>query len=148
MKSLYKIILSILVFLLSIAGIVFWFSWQGDSAKIIKAATSFQAPSSWEMTEDIVYPPQNFCLTQICPSVTRTWKVDSVIAKKDDLQNFFEKSSFKIDFADDCFEELQTGSRSQSCSGIAIKNGYKYNISYFNSSSDEPSITIFVTENN
>lgn len=133
MKKIGKILAIIVVaFAVCAVFINSWLSWEGDSSEIVNAADSFQPPSSWRQTENIVYPPRNFCLTQICPSVIRSWRTDKIFVSKDEIISLLKKSNLQDVNLNDCFMKSDETGGLQYCRGLAHRNNKVYEVTYTN----------------
>lgn len=125
-----------------------WLGWSGDPAPITSAANKFVPQAEWELTEEIILPPRNFCLTQICPSVTRKWEVKEPIDTIDEFKKITATENVLVKPGDDCFMQFENGEKSKACRGLAIISDYQYEFLYYGALTEKPTIRLQVTESN
>ncbi len=133
----------IIALFIGFSGAIYWlFFYTGSTKEIVAVADQLQVDPSWELDMEAIEPARAICINDECPSVSRNWKVNSLLTRED-LESILEKSKWGLKIEEDCKPHTQlTQLPSGRCKAQGIIDNYTTGVDI--ASLDYPNNTTYV----
>lgn len=146
MKNWKGVPLITFVSVIVIGGLLFWLGWSGDTNEIKSAANQFKPDASWKLVSEHATPPKTLCFDEICPSVSKKWRLEKAMTQRDDFAKIAKINGQNFTISDQCFNQSGELNSIDYCEAALQQDKHTFTLTY-RVSNDKPEVTLNTREN-